>query len=349
MLRRNFLASLPFASLPAAAVLGQTTSPQIPASSGELSAPPIRVQVNEVIVPVTVTDDKGRFVSNLDAKDFRIFDEGKEQRLDYFSRDRNQPVVVGFLLDMSNAMKIHWSKYQDASTEMVLNLLPGDPKFSGYLITYGSEKAELQVDTTTDSEKMVEKLRKIKPAGGAALFDAIYMACTNRKLVKGEPYEPRRVLVVVGDGHDTASKKSLNEVLELAQRNLVTIYAMSTVAFGFSSEGEQNLTRLCEETGGRVEYPLNNLYKDVSGYLSTPSDEGNYAYKVGTGGYAAEIAGGIFKAVANISGEITTQYILRYNPDVGNNSDRTFRRIRVTVALPNIKIRYRNGYYPAKV
>ena len=54
------------------------------------------------------------------------------------------------------------------------------------------------------------------------------MACTSRKTVNGEPYEPRRVVVVIGDGHDTASKKSLKEVIEIAQRNLVTIYAMST-------------------------------------------------------------------------------------------------------------------------
>lgn len=331
MLRRDFLAALP-----AGLALQQFARAQAP----------IRVSVNEVIVPVTVTDDKGRFVSNLDAKDFHLFDEGKEQKLDFFSRDRNQPVVVGFLLDMSNAMKIHWSKYQDAATELILNLLPGDPKFSGYLITFGNEKPELQVDTTTDSEKMVDKLRKLKPAGGAAFFDSIYMACENRKLVKGEPFEPRRVLVVIGDGHDTASKKTLSEVLELAQRNLITIYGMSTVAFGFSSEGEDSLRRLAEETGGRVEYPLNNLYKDVSGYLSKPSDEGNYAYTVGTGGYAAEIATGIFHAVQDITGEVTTQYILRYVPDVEDTKDKVFRRVKVTVDLQNVKIRHRLGYYP---
>lgn len=306
---------------------------------------PIQVQVNEVIVPVTVTDEKGRFVSNLDKQDFRIFDEGKEQKIGYFTRDRSQPVVAGFLIDMSNAMKVHWKTYQDAATELVLNLLPGDKKFSGYLITYGNE-AELQVNTTSDSEKMIDKLAKMKPAGGSALYDAVYMACTNRALVKGEPYEPRRVLVVIGDGHDTASKKSLEEVLELAQRNLVTIYAISTVAFGFATEGEKNLTRLAEETGGRVEYPLNNLYKDVSGYLSTPSDEGNYAYKVGTGGYAAEISNGIFHAVAAIAGEVTTQYILRYTPDVKPENTKQFRNIKVAVNLPNVKIRYRKGYYP---
>lgn len=314
-----------------------------------LGQAPIKVSVNEVIVPVTVTDEKGRFVSNLDAKDFRIFDEGKEQTLDYFSRDRNQPVVVGFLIDMSNGMKIHWTKYQEAASELVLNLLPGDPKFAGYLITYGNEKPELQVDTGTDSEKIVDKLRKLKPGGGAAFYDAVYAACVNRKLVLGEPYEPRRIIVVIGDGHDSASKKTLNEVIEIAQRKLVTVYGMSTVAFGFSSEGEDGLTRLAEETGGKVEYPLNNLYKDISGYLSTPSDDGNYALTVGSGGYASQIAGGIFRAISNISGEITTQYILRYNPDVGEKgADRSFRRIKVSVNLPNIKIRFRNGYYPAK-
>ena len=334
--RRLFLASLTAAA----------TATAVP-RPGQ-AQPPIRVQVNEVIVPITVTDDKGRFVSNLDKSDFHIFDEGKEQKIDFFSRDRSQPVVAGFLLDMSNQMKIHWAKYQDAAAELVLTLLPGDPRYSGYLITYGSEKPELQVDTTSDSEKLVEKIRKMKPGGGAAFFDAIYMACVNRKLVKGEPYEPRRILVVIGDGHDTASKKTLAEVLELAQRNLITIYAMSTAAFGFANDGERNLARLAEETGGRVEYPLNNLYKDVSGYLSTPSDEGNYALKVGTGGYAAEISGGIFRAVTDIAGEVTTQYIIRYNPDTSETSDRAFRRIKVTVALPNIKIRYRNGYYPAR-
>src|ERR1035441_1200671 len=80
---------------------------------------PIKVQVNEVIVPVTVTDYKGRYVSNLEAKDFRIYDEGKEQRIEFFSRDRNQPVVVGFLIDLSNDSRIHWKNYQDAAIDLV--------------------------------------------------------------------------------------------------------------------------------------------------------------------------------------------------------------------------------------
>ena len=177
---------------------------------------PIRVSVNEVIVPVTVTDDKGRFVSDLQKKDFHLFDEGREQTIDFFSHEQSQPIVIGFLIDLSNGMKIHWAKYKEAATELMLNLVPGDKRYSGYVITYGNEP-ELVSDTNTDSEKMVAKLNKMKPGGGAALYDAIYMACTSRKTVKGEPFEPRRILIIIGDGHDTSSKKTLQEVTEMSR------------------------------------------------------------------------------------------------------------------------------------
>ncbi len=314
----------------------------------EQEQPNIRVSVNEVIVPVTVTDDKGRFVSNLEAKDFRILDEGRPQRIQFFSHDQRQPIVVGFLVDLSNNSKIHWKTFQDATMELMWNLLPGDKRYSGYLVSYAND-AEVLVNTTTDSEKLADKVRKMKPGGGSALYDAIYKACTNRNLVVGEPYEPRRVIIVVGDGHDNASKKTLDEVLELAQRNLVTIYAMSTMAFGFANEDKDVLERLTGETGGHVEYPLDKgLYKDVSGYLSNPSDAGNYALTVGTGGYAAEISRGIIQAVSGISGEITTQYVLRYIPDVDpEGKPRVFRRIKVEVPeYPAMRILARHGYYP---
>jgi Ca-activated chloride channel family protein len=307
--------------------------------------PPIRVQVNEVIVPVTVTDEKGRFVSDLDQKDFTVYDQGKEQQIQFFTRERSQPVVVGFLIDLSNSSRLHWKNYQDAAVEMVQNLIPGDnPKFSGYLIGY-SNTADLLIDTGTDPEPMVQKLQKLKPSGGAALYDSIYMACTSRKLIQGEPIEPRRILVIVGDGHDNSSKKTLDEALEIAQRNLVTIYGVSTVAFGFANDDAKNLVRLAEETGGRVEYPLEGVYKDVAGYLSTPSDEGNYPLKVGTGQYAAEIANGMYHAVENVVGEVTTQYIIRYIPN-STDEKKQFRNIEVRVNLTNVKVRARKGYYP---
>lgn len=305
---------------------------------------PLKATVAEVIVPVTVTDDKGRFVSNLRQEDFKLFDEGIQQKVTYFSADRSLPVVAGFLIDLSNSNRLRWKEFTDAITELIAAVMPEPKKYSGYLIGYSTE-AELMVNTTNDPEKLLEKIRKVKPGGGAALYDAVYMACTSRTLVNGEPIEPRRVIIIVGDGHDNASKKNIDEVLELAQRNLVTIYGVSTVSFGFNVVGEKNLTRLANATGGRVVYPLEGVYNDVAGYLSTPSDEGNYALKVGTGGYASAIMRGIVRAIEATAGEIQTQYILRYSPSEGDER-RAYRKIRVDVSLPNVKVRAREGYFP---
>ncbi len=317
-------------------------SPNAPAASASKASAPIHVNVNEVIVPVTVTDEKGRFVSDLDEKDFHVFEENKPQEIRYFTRERNQPVVIGFLLDMSTASRIHWKNFQDATIELIQNLLTGDPKYSGYLIDYAQD-AEIAVNTTSDSEPLVEKVRKLKPGGGSALYDAIYLACTTRKLVRGEPIEPRRIIVIIGDGHDNASKHSLNQVIELAQRDLVTVYCISTEAFGFTTASTADLVRLSTETGGRVVYPLGDVYKDTDGYLSHPSDDGNYALTVGTGAYRSVVDSRMYHAVADIAGEITTQYIIRYVSD--NPKDKAYRSVKVIVDLGNVHVRARKGYY----
>ncbi len=343
-------------STPALPQEGGATATATPPDSGSSLAPEdaairasgdalIRTGVSEVIVPVTVTDFQDRFVDDLNKEDFKLFDEDVLQTITFFSRDRKQPVVVGFLVDMSNRNVIHWKTLKEAVIELVLNLLPPDkPQYAGYLIPY-STTAELSVDTTSEAGQLVERLEQLKPGGGSALYDAIYMACTRRSLMKGEPIEPRRVLIIVGDGLDTASNHRLEEVLELAQRNLVTIYGVSTQAYGLSADGDANLVRLALETGGRVEYPLEGVYKDVTGYLSKPQDAGNFALVVGTGGYAAQIATSLFESVNAIVGEINTQYILRYVP-TNTDSPRVFRRVRVEVGLPSVKIRARSGYYP---
>ncbi len=342
MVATGFAQQPPAQAPPAQQPPAQETSPQ----------QPIKVSVNEVVVPVTVTDEKGRFVSNLDQNDFQIFDGGRQQRIEFFTRERNQPVVVGFLIDLSNNSRTQWKNWEAAAEGMVEEMLPDDKpemrsRFAGYLIGF-SNTADLLVDTTSDSTPIVEKLRKLKPSGGSALYDAIYKACTERKLVEGEPVDPRRVIIVIGDGNDNSSKRSLNEVIEVAQRNLVTIYGISTEYSGFTSAGDDNLVHLAEETGGRVEYPLNNPYKDISGYISTPKDEGNYAIQPGTGGYQAAISSAIFGSVAAIVGEVTTQYVLRYIPDfAAQDSVKDYREIKVTVALPNVRVRARRGYYPS--
>ncbi len=336
-------ASSPAAAPPSAP---QQTPPAAPAR------PPgaYNTSVSEVLVPVTVTDDKGKFVTNLDQRDFQLFDNGKLQAITYFTRERNQPVVIGYLVNLSNTNRLQWDKLREAIEDLISATMEPDGKtdkrFSGYLIGYGSE-AELMVNTTGDPEVLLERVRKLKPGGGAALYDAIHMACTSRTLIQGEPIEPRRVIVIVGDGHDTASKKTQDEVLELAQRNLVTIYGVSTTSFGFYSEGDARLLKLTSATGGRVVYPLEGIYKDVDGYLSHPQDAGNYSLVVGTGGYASAIMHGIVEAVAATAGEIQLQYLLRYVPS-DTDVTKKYRKIEVRVNLPNVTVRARDGYYPGQ-
>ena len=333
------------------AVPQQTTPPTRPR---RLRPDPNRVQfkgsATEVIVPVTVTDDKGRFVSNLVKKDFRVLDEGKPQNIEFFSHDEKQPIVVGFLIDLSNNSRIHWKTYQDAILELVWNLLPGDKRYTGYLISYGNT-ADISVNTTWDSEKIADKVRKMKPGGGAALYDAIYLACTRRDLVKGEPYEPRRVIIVVGDGHDNASTHNLEEVLELAQRNLVTVYAVSTMAFGFSNESQDVLERLTHKTGGHVEYPLNSLYKDVSGL----SFESFRRRQLRADGGHRRVRGGDLQRHHQGGGRHR-----RRDHDAVHSAlpagfrsrgkPKMYRKITVDIpGLPNVKISAREGYFPNEV
>src|SRR5258708_38900947 len=132
------------------------------AAFGQPNPSNIKVSVNEVIVPVTVTDDKGKFVTNLEKGDFKVLEDGKEQTIQFFSREKQQPVVAGFLLDLSNNSRLHWKTYQEAARELVWTLMPGEKKFSGYLIGYHTEP-ELLVNTTMDSDAIAEMIMKQKP------------------------------------------------------------------------------------------------------------------------------------------------------------------------------------------
>src|SRR5688572_24754364 len=105
---RSFYSRLALIMLSMAPAFSQQTPPAQSTPPAQPDQTRIHVQVNEVIVPVTVTDEKDRFVSDLDAKDFHIFDEGKLQKIQFFSRERLQPVVVGFLMDLSNTSRLHW-------------------------------------------------------------------------------------------------------------------------------------------------------------------------------------------------------------------------------------------------
>lgn len=327
--------------------------PQPPKPAGR---PTFVATRSEVIVAVTVTDDKGHIISDLKRSDFKLLDEGRVQKISSFARDTEtsrQPTVIGFLVDTGAANRTHWDKFKEATKELIWRLLPNDPNYTGYLISYADHE-RLETDTTSDPDKLTDQVDRLQPAGGAALYNAIRMACADRRLAPGEPYRTRRVLIVIGDGHDSASQYSLDQVAELAQRDQITVYGMSTLAFGASSDSSKDLERLAKATGGHVEYPLSNPYSNVPGYLSQPSDQGNYALSVGSGGYSAAIATAVNNSVESLYHEITGQYILRYTPEIDRaTAYKEIRKIEVRISgLPKsrlVNVRARESYYPNPV
>ena len=321
------------------------------AQETEQNSSTIRVEVNVVNLPVTVTDPQGRFIIDLDKEDFAVWEDGERVEIRYFTRsveeDKKPPMYTGFIIDLSNTARLYYKTYQTSIGDLAWMLVPEGGKNKGFLYGYHTEVDEL-VDFTNDPVILTEEMENLKHGGGSSMLDAVYKACTE-KLVS-QPYqgasEPRKVIVVIGDGHDNASKHSLEEAIYAAQLHQVTIYAVSTVGWGFHNAEEENLVKLTAETGGRVVRPMQEVHKDVSGYLSKPQDAGNYAYEVGTGGYAAAQLAALYDAILDVAGNVQSQYILGYVPRK-SFTDRVFRNIEVEVDLgAEIELYHRSGYFP---
>jgi len=238
-------------------------------------------------VPVTVTDEKDRFVTNLDSRTSGSSTRAGNRRSSTSPREK-PAVVVGFLLDMSNATRLHWQKSRKRRWNWS-QPSAGRPQVQR-LSDLVCKRAELLVNTTHDSEPIADRIRKLKPGGGAALFDAIYMACTRRSLVQGEPIEPRGSSSSWATGTTRPAARAWRKCWNW-RSGTDHHYGVSTRVLWLPTRMGKEISRDSARRRGRVEYPLQQVYTDVSGYLSTPSDEGNYAYKV-VRPYAAALARG---------------------------------------------------------
>jgi hypothetical protein len=193
-------------------------------------------------------------------------------------------------------------------------------------------------------------MENLKHGGGSSLLDAAYQACAGNLV--SDTYqgvgEPRKILVIVGDGHDNASKHTLDEVIHAARRNHVTIYAVSTEAWGFEVAEESNLVKMVRATGGRITRPLQNVHKDTAGFLSKPQDAGNYALTVGTGLYTQAQLQALYAAILDIHGNVQSQYILGYAPPTPF-SDGSLREVKVRLKIESnadVQLYYRPSYLP---
>jgi VWFA-related protein len=241
--------------------VGQS-APAIPAEvdgPGGQGADPqtLIVDVDRVAVPFTVTDLDGRIVTDLTAADVRVYEDGVRQEIESFDAQTELPLTIVLAMDTSGSVRNHLEFEQDAAIEFFFTVIERR-RDQGMLVTFDSSVQVLQ-DFTDSPEALSDAVRGIRVGGSSAMYDAIYLAIS-QKIVE-QPAEARRVIVIISDGDDNASLKTFEDALEIAQRNDVVIYTLSTNSaadFGADRQirGDRLLDQLASETGGRAFYPL---------------------------------------------------------------------------------------------
>src|SRR5256885_7258500 len=227
--------------------------PDAPADASDLSVrtKPLRVDVNLVLVPVTVTDVKNKPVTDLAKENFRLFEGEEEQKIqDFFAQDAR--ISVGLLVDLSSSMGNKIDAVHQAVDEFFKYANPDDDYF---VITF-ADRPKLLADTTQSIETIESKLAAITPKGNTALADAIYMGVSKLRSARYS----RKALVVISDGGDNVSRHGLRQTKHMARESDAQIYAIDVCdapALLITKKleerfGKQWLTEVTESTGGRT-------------------------------------------------------------------------------------------------
>ena len=334
------LTSLPAGILTLAAVgflafSGSTSSASRSASpEGQQQTPEssqtLKVQTNLVNVFATVRDKKNGLITDLKQDDFKIYEDGVEQKIAYFSKDMNLPITLAILIDTSGSMQNILGAEQDAASRFVKTVMRGN-KDEAIVISFDFD-VNLLADFTQDPEVLEEGIHRARisavsaggvvtpgtipnnNAGGTNLYDAVYLASHDELATEAG----RKAIVVLSDAEDTGSKLSLNEAIESAQRSDAVIHFLRLsdepfyFGMGMTYNGSGVARKMADETGGR-EIEIKSE-KNLEG------------------------------AFALISEELRSQFVLGYYP-TNIKHDGTFRKVKVDVARPDSRVLARKGYY----
>ena len=277
---------------------------------------PFRAGVDLVSLNVTVTEGVGKYVTDLAAEDFNVFEDGVKQDVTFFTRT-NLPIALALLIDTSASMENRLPTAQEAAVGFVKRLRPQD---LAEVVDFDSRVVVLQSFSNNVAE-LEQAIRKTSAGGSTALHNAIYIALKDLKKVVAKSTDEirRQAIVVLSDGEDTSSLLPFEEVLDLAKRSETAIYSIglragegpSTSAKGFK-EAEFVMRQFSQETGGRSFFP-NQI---------------------------AELA----NIYGQISDELSSQYTVGYtskNP----KRDGAWRRVVVRIVRPNLTARTKLGYF----
>jgi Ca-activated chloride channel family protein len=285
-----------------------------PALAQQAAEPPVPFQVDVQLVRVlaTVKAPTGELVGSLGKSDFEVWDNSVKQEISVFERTTAQPLSVSLLVDTSASTAKDLRYELDSSARFLRSLFAGGNDEDTAALYRFSYDVELLSSFTRRLGRLESALRALKPDSGTSLYDAIYLA--SRDL---EDRGGRHVIVVVTDGGDTTSAKTFHHALEAAQLANAVIYSILVMPItndaGRNIGGENALTTLAVETGGRVFVPS----------------------------YGAELDA----AFTEIIRDLRTQYLLAFYPRNLAPTTERFHRLYVKVRGPYLQVQTRSGYY----
>jgi VWFA-related protein len=321
MNRRAFLGATSAFSLAALANAQQTKAPtkaptppqQQPARADEATI--ITVDVTRVNLLYTVTDRKGRFVTDLTKDDFEIIENKKQQVIQEFTAESDLPLRLGILIDTSNSVRDRFKFEQEAAISFINNVIRTNQD-KGLVVSFDT-RPELISDLIGDTEKLITSVRNLRPGGGTALYDAIFFACRD-KLSQDQPrHKFRRAIVIVSDGDDNQSNYTRDQALEMAQKADVVLYAISTNRSKLEADGDKVLKYYAAETGGRAFFPFQ--VEDME------------------------------QSFENIANELRHQYNVSYKPEP-LKTDGLFHPVELKVkGRKDLVVHVRKGYYAPKM
>jgi Ca-activated chloride channel family protein len=271
----------------------------------------IRVDVNLVLVPATVTDPMNRLVTGLEKENFEVYDNNIGQVIKSFSTE-DAPVTIGVIFDLSGSMN---SKFQRARKALSEFLRTSNPLDEFFVVGFNDRPAVI-VDYTSDVDDVEARMVMLKPENRTALIDAIYLGVDKLKQAKYE----RKALLIISDGGDNRSRYTEGELRRVVRESDVQIYSIGIFDQYAPTTEEQMgpvlLNDICDMTGGRMFRVLDM------------NDLGDIA--------------------SRISAELRNEYVIGYRPSQVKQ-DGNWRKLKIRLVpppgLPSLTVHNRQGYY----
>jgi VWFA-related protein len=300
----------------------QQQSPAIPPPPPPVTQGPahsIKQNVDMVVLHATVTDAKGNFVPGLKKNEFKVYEDKVEQTISVF-QTQDIPVTMGLVVDNSGSMREKRAQVAAAALTFVKTSNPQDEVF---VVNFNDEYyLDTPGEFTSNLNDLNDALSRIDSRGSTALYDAVIGSLDHLK----RGHRDKRVLLVITDGDDDASRESFPNTIKIAEESDAAIYAI-----GVFSEDDRKHDKKMVRHSERV---LKELTDATGGMAYFPAD-------------LAEVT----PVCERVARDIRNQYTIGYYPS-NSEKDGTFRRVQVDVFAPHglgkLNIRTRTGYYALK-